>query len=63
MPYRCWFMFVSFIGVHTVDVFGAEIEHVGQIVDSGYQVGGGWALNFFIVRIPSSLIVVRPGLS
>ena len=31
-----WFLFVSCIVVHTVDVFGVEVEHVGQIIDSGY---------------------------
>ena len=25
VPYRCWFMFVSYIVAHTVDVFGAVI--------------------------------------
>ena len=29
VPFRCWFMFVSYIVVHTVDVFGVEVEHVG----------------------------------
>ena len=29
VPYRCWFLVVSFIGVHTVDVFGVGVEHVG----------------------------------
>ena len=28
-PNRRWFFIVSFIGVHTVDVFGVEVEHVG----------------------------------
>ena len=36
-------MFISIIVVHTVDVFGVEVKHVGQVVDSGYQVGGGCA--------------------
>ena len=63
MPYRHWFLFVSFIGVHTVDVFGVKVEHVGEIIDSGYEVGGGWLSNFFVVRIPTLLTIVRPGLS
>ena len=63
MPYRHWFLFVSCIVVHTVDVFGVEVEHVGQVIDSGYEVGGGWASNFFVVRIPILLAIVRPGLS
>ena len=63
MPCGKWFLFASCIVVHAVDVFGVEVEHVGQIVDSGYKVGGGWALNFLIVRIPPSLTVVWPGLS
>ena len=29
VPYRRWFLIVSCIGVHTVDVFGVEVEHVG----------------------------------
>ena len=29
MPYRCWFLFVSCIVVHAVDVFGVEVKHVG----------------------------------
>ena len=56
-------MFVSYIVVHTINVFGVEVEHVGSIVDSGYKVGGGWALNFFVVRIPTVLTIVRSGLS
>ena len=63
MPCRCWFLIVSDIVVHTVDVFRVEVKHVGQVIDSGYKVGGGWALNFLIARIPPSLTVVRPGLS
>ena len=63
MPYRCWFLVVSFISVHTIDVFGVKVEHVGWIVDSGYKVGGGWVSNFFVVRIPTMLIIVRLGLS
>ena len=63
MPYRRWFLVVSFIGVHTVDVFGVEVEHVSSIIDSGYEVGGGWALNFFVVCIPTLLTIVWPGLS
>ena len=63
MPYRCWFLVVSFIGVSTVDVFGVEVKHVGLIFDSGYEVGGGWVSNFFVVRIPTLLTIVRPGLS
>ena len=55
-------MFVSYIIVHTVDVFGVEVEHVGYIIDSGYKVGGGWASNFFVVRIPILLAIIRPGL-
>ena len=51
VPYRRWFLIVSCIGVHTVDVFGVEVEHVGEIIDSGYEVGGGWALNLFIIHI------------
>src|SRR3954466_6438690 len=27
-PYRCWFLIVSCIGVHTVDVFGVDVEYV-----------------------------------
>ena len=56
-------MFVSYIVVHTVDVFGVKIEHVGQIINSGSEVGGGWALNLFIIRIPTLLTIVRPGIS
>ena len=56
-------MFISYIVIHTVDVFGVEVEHVVIIIDSGYEVGGGWALNFFIIRIPTLLSIVRPGLS
>ena len=63
MPCGHWFLVVSCIVVHTVDVFGVEVEHVGLIVDSGYQVGGGWVSNFFVVRIPTMLTVIRPGLS
>ena len=63
MPYRRWFMFVSYIVVHTVDVFGVEVEHVGQVIDSGYEVGSGWALNLFVVRIPILPVIIRPGLS
>ena len=44
MPCGQWFLFVSRIVVHTVDVFGVEVEHVGQIVRqwllSGWWVGG-----------------------
>ena len=29
VPYTRWFLVLSFIGVHTVDVFGVEVEHVG----------------------------------
>src|SRR4051812_29788774 len=29
VPYRRWFLFVSYIVVHAVDVFGVEVEHVG----------------------------------
>ena len=63
MPYRCWFLVVSSIGVRVVDVFGVEVEHVGYIIDSGYKVGGGWVSNFFVLRIPTLLTIVRPGLS
>ena len=56
-------MFISYIVVHTVDVFGVEVEHIVQIINSGYEVGGGWALNFFVVHIPILLVIVRPGLS
>ena len=63
MPCGQWFMFVSYIAVHTVDVFGVEVEHVGQIIDSGYEVGGGWASNFFVVRIAILPVIIRPGLS
>ena len=63
MPYGRWFIGISCIVIHVVDVSGVEVEHVVYIVDSGYQVGGGWALNFLIIRIPPSLTVVRPGLS
>ena len=63
MLYRRWFSIVSFIGVHTVDVFGVEVEHVGKVVDSGYIVGGVWASKFFVIRNPTMLTIVRPGLS
>ena len=63
MPYRCWFIFISYIIVHTVDVFGVEVEHVVYTFDSGYEVGGGWESNFFIVRIPTLPTIVWPGLS
>ena len=26
--------------VYTVDVFGVEVKHFGQIIDRGYEVGG-----------------------
>src|SRR3954465_5948590 len=29
VPYRCWFLVVSSIVIHAVDVFGVEVEHVG----------------------------------
>ena len=32
----------SGIVIHTVDAFGAVIEHVGYVLDSGNEVGGGW---------------------
>ena len=63
MPCGQWFLFVSRIVVHIVDVFGVEVEHVGQVIDSGYEVGDGWASNFFVVRIPIPLAKIRPGLS
>ena len=56
-------MLISYIVVHTVDVFGVEVEHVCQVIDSGYEVGGGWASNFFVVCIPILLAMIRPGLS
>ena len=56
-------MLISYIIIHTVDVFGVEVEHVVSTFDSGYEVGGGWALNFFVIRIPTFLTIVRPGLS
>ena len=62
MPCGQWFLFVSCIFVHTVDVFGVEVEHVGQIIDSGYIVGGGWASNFFVIRIPILPVIIRSGL-
>jgi len=55
-----WFLFFSHIVVHTVDVFGVEIKHVGLVVDSGYQVGGGWVTKFFVVRFPLKPDIVRP---
>ena len=55
-------LLLSGIVVHTVDVFGVVIKLVGQILDHGYEVGGGWALNFFVVCIPTFLTIVRPGL-
>ena len=30
VPCGQWFLFVSCIVVHTVDVFGVEVEHVGK---------------------------------
>ena len=63
MPYRRWFLIVSYIGVHTVAVFTVVVEHVGLIVDSGYKMGGGWASNFFVFRIPILLAMIRAGLS
>ena len=63
MPCGRWFLFASYIVVHAVDVFGVEVKHVSLIVDSGYEVGGGWASNFFVVRIPILLAIIRPGLS
>ena len=63
MPYRRWFLVVSCVVIHTVDVFEVEVEHVGQIIDSGYEVGGGWVSNFFVFRIPILLAIIRPRLS
>ena len=58
MSCRYWLLIVSGIVVHTVDVFGVVVEYVGQIVDGGYEVGGGWASNFFVVRIPILSVII-----
>ena len=58
MSYRRWFLFVSYIVIHTVDVFGVEVEHVGQIIDSGYEVVGGSASNFFVIHIPILPVII-----
>ena len=63
MPYRRWFLFVSCIVVHTVDLFGVEVKHVGQVIDSGYQVGGGWVTKFFVVHFPLKSDIVWPRIS
>ena len=63
MPCGRWFLVIYGIVVHTVDVFGVEIKHVGQIVDSGYQLGGGWATKFVIFRFPLKPDIVRPRVS
>ena len=39
------------IVVHTVDVFRAIVKHIGQVIDSGYEVGGGWEAKFLVVRL------------
>jgi hypothetical protein len=39
------------IVVHTVDVFGAVVKDVGQVIDRGYEVGGGWEEKFLVVRL------------
>ena len=41
MPYRRLFLIVSCIGVHTIDVFGVEIERLDhrQWLPSGWWVG------------------------
>ena len=43
-------LFVSSVVVHTVDVFGGIVQHVGWILDSGYEVGGGWDVKFPALR-------------
>ena len=47
------------IVVHTVDVFGAVIEHVGQVLDSGYVVGGGWEAKFPVISLQFEPDIVR----
>ena len=39
-------LFVSGINVHTADVFGVTVKPVGKVLDSGYEVGGGWDVKF-----------------
>ena len=56
-------MFVSYIVVHTVDVLGVEVKNVGQIIDRGYEVGGGWATNSLVASFPLEPDIVRPGVS
>ena len=52
-------MFVSGIKVHTVDVFGVTVQHVGKVLDSGYEVGGGWDVKFPALSPYSRLGVVQ----
>ena len=49
--------------VATVDDLTDMLDYDSEDIDSGYQVGGGWALNFLVVCIPTILAAVRPGLS
>ena len=39
------------IVVYTVNVFGAISRYVGQVLDSGYEVGGGWGVKFSITSL------------
>ena len=39
------------IVIHTVDVFGAIVKHVGSVIDGGYEVGGGWEAKFLIIHL------------
>ena len=43
-------LFFSGIVVHTVNVLGVIIKFVGQILDRGYEVGGGWEAKFSTVN-------------
>ena len=63
MPCGQWFLFVSCIVVHTVDVFVVEVKHVGLIIDRGNEVGGGWATNSFVAYFPLEPDIVRPRVS
>ena len=56
-------LFFSRIVIHTVDVIGVEVKHVCYVVDNGYEVGGGWATNFFVAFFPLEPDIVRPRVS
>ena len=62
-PHGWWFLFFSYIVVHTVDVLRVEIKHVGQIIDRGYEVGGGWATNSLVASFPLESDIVWPRVS